>query len=206
MITRLLRGMGRWVNHTSLVAVVTQTDRPKSVRNCCLIEFFCGVVCVVTLHFWHFCLCRGFCHRTGSDLLLFVTITQKVSNTVIFHRRRVTKFRGQKSKSVICALFLSWNHRTVLESDDHVRCAISLDQPPHSSASHFFKTATTIPHLYSKMVYGGSWGHCWYTKMSAPERTSWHFWRREKGRDLTQSRDKNPYTHPQNNPKSNVTT
>ena len=60
------------VNHTSLVDVVTPTDRPKSVRNRCLIEHFCGVVCVVTLPFWHFCWCRGFCHRTGSDLLLFV--------------------------------------------------------------------------------------------------------------------------------------
>ena len=76
LITRLLRGVGRWarkpVNHTSWVAVVTPTDRPKSVRNCCLIELFCGVVCVATLPLWHFCWYRGFCHRTGSDLLLFV--------------------------------------------------------------------------------------------------------------------------------------
>ena len=53
LITRPLRGVGRWarkpVNHTSLVAVVTPTDRPKSVRNRCLIELFCGVVCVVSL-------------------------------------------------------------------------------------------------------------------------------------------------------------
>ena len=46
-------GVGRWarkpVNHTSWVAVVTPTDHPKSVRNCCLIELFCDVVCVVTL-------------------------------------------------------------------------------------------------------------------------------------------------------------
>ena len=28
------------VNHTSWVAVVTPTDRPTSVRNCCLIELF----------------------------------------------------------------------------------------------------------------------------------------------------------------------
>ena len=34
------------VNHTSWVAVVTPTDRPKSVRNRCVIELFCGVVCV----------------------------------------------------------------------------------------------------------------------------------------------------------------
>ena len=39
------------VNHTSWVAVATPIDRPKSVRNCCLIELFCGVVCVVTLPF-----------------------------------------------------------------------------------------------------------------------------------------------------------
>ena len=38
------------VNHTSWVAVVTPTDRSKLVRNHrCVIELFCGVVCVVTL-------------------------------------------------------------------------------------------------------------------------------------------------------------
>ena len=37
------------VNHTGWVAVVTPTDRPKSVCNRCVIELFCGVVCVVTL-------------------------------------------------------------------------------------------------------------------------------------------------------------
>ena len=44
LIKRLLRLVGRWarkpVNHTSWVAVVTPTDRPKSVRNRCLIELF----------------------------------------------------------------------------------------------------------------------------------------------------------------------
>ena len=62
------------VDHASWVAVVTPTDRPKSVRNRCLIELFCGVVCVVTLSFCHFCWCRGFCRKTGSYLLLFVFI------------------------------------------------------------------------------------------------------------------------------------
>ena len=44
LITRLLRLVGRWarkpVNHTSWVALVTPTDRPKSVLNRCLIELF----------------------------------------------------------------------------------------------------------------------------------------------------------------------
>ena len=39
------------VNHTSWVAIVTPTDRPKSVRNCSVIELFCGVVSVVILPF-----------------------------------------------------------------------------------------------------------------------------------------------------------
>ena len=55
LITRLLRLVGRWarkpVNDTSWVALITQTDRPKSVRNRCSIELFCGVVCVVTCPF-----------------------------------------------------------------------------------------------------------------------------------------------------------
>ena len=60
------------VNHTSWVAVVTPTDCPKSVRNRCVIELFCGVVYIFNLPFWHFCCCRGFCHRTESDLFLFL--------------------------------------------------------------------------------------------------------------------------------------
>ena len=37
------------VNNTSWVAIFTQTDRPKSVRNHSVIELFGGVVCVVIL-------------------------------------------------------------------------------------------------------------------------------------------------------------
>ena len=57
------------VNHTSWVAVVTPTDRPKSVRNRCLIELFVALF-VLSLPFWNFRGCRGCCHRTESDLLL----------------------------------------------------------------------------------------------------------------------------------------
>ena len=91
--------MGRWarkpVNHTSWVAVVTPTDRPKSVRNRCLIELFCGVVCVVTLPFWHFCWCRGFCHRTESDLFLFLSDHiqwQPPTDQTLYRTRPFTEF------------------------------------------------------------------------------------------------------------------
>ena len=39
------------INHTSWVAIVTPTDRFKSVGNRSVIELFCGVVCVVILPF-----------------------------------------------------------------------------------------------------------------------------------------------------------
>ena len=39
------------VNHNSWVAVITPTDRPKSVRSRFVIELFCGVVYVATLPF-----------------------------------------------------------------------------------------------------------------------------------------------------------
>ena len=59
-------------NHTSGVTAVTPTDRPKTVRNRCVIEVFDGVFNVVTLLFGLSCGCRGFCYRTESDLFLFL--------------------------------------------------------------------------------------------------------------------------------------
>ena len=55
------------------MAIVTLADRPKSVRNRCVI--FGGVLCVVTLLLGFFCRCKGFCHRAESDLFLFSSYT-----------------------------------------------------------------------------------------------------------------------------------
>ena len=54
------------------MTAVTPTDRPKSVHNRCVIKVFGDVLYVVTLFFGFFCGCRGFCHRTESDLFLFL--------------------------------------------------------------------------------------------------------------------------------------
>ena len=54
--------------HTSWTTVVTPTDRPKSVRNLCVIKDF-GVVLVLSLDF-HFLIVWSLCHRTVSDLFL----------------------------------------------------------------------------------------------------------------------------------------
>ena len=56
LITRLLRLVGSWdlvnrFNNANLVAVVTPTDRSKSVRNRCVIVF-----CVVKFFFQVFCM------------------------------------------------------------------------------------------------------------------------------------------------------
>ena len=58
-------------NHTSRVTV-TLADRSKSIRNRCVIKVFGGDFYVVVLLFGFFCWCRGFCHRTESDLFLFL--------------------------------------------------------------------------------------------------------------------------------------
>ena len=60
---------------STLLAFLMRNHCPQSVCNRCVIELFCGVVCVVTLPFWHFCWCRGFCHRTESDLFLFLSFS-----------------------------------------------------------------------------------------------------------------------------------
>ena len=92
------------VNHTSWVAVVTLTDRPKSVRNRCVIELFCDVVCVAALPFWHFCWWGGFCHRTESDLFLFsLNLKKRIEET--------------KVKFKISAQFVNAYKRTVQKMD-----------------------------------------------------------------------------------------
>ena len=62
-----------WFNHTSGVAVFTPTDRPKSLRNRCVIEVLNGVF-VLSCCFLDFCWCRGFCQRTESDTFFFLPI------------------------------------------------------------------------------------------------------------------------------------
>ena len=52
------------------MAVVTQTDRLKSVHTRCVIEVFCAVFEVVNC-FLMFCWYKGMCHRTESDIFLF---------------------------------------------------------------------------------------------------------------------------------------
>ena len=57
------------------MAVFTPTDRPKSVHNRCVIKDF-GGVCVLSRCFLGlFYECRGFSHRTESDLFLFAFST-----------------------------------------------------------------------------------------------------------------------------------
>ena len=58
------------------MTVVTQTDLPKSVRNRYEIEVFRGVF-VLSINFRIFSLYKGFCHRTESDLLLFLFLEER---------------------------------------------------------------------------------------------------------------------------------
>ena len=78
-ITRLLEGwvLVNRINHTSGVIVATPPNRPKSVRNRCIIEvfgdvFFLGGGGGCHVAFLEFSVVVGFfCHRTESDLFLF---------------------------------------------------------------------------------------------------------------------------------------
>ena len=79
-------------NPNNGVTAVTPTDRPKSVRNRCVIEVFDGFFCVVSLLFGIFCWCRGFCHRTESDLFLFhLTKDMRKFTSVILYMKRKRK-------------------------------------------------------------------------------------------------------------------
>ena len=83
-----------WI-FTSGVTAVTPTDRPKSVRNRCVIKVFGGFFYIVTLFFGFFCWCRCFFHRTESDLFLFLFHfnTLQISSKLLTHGYRYHKLR-----------------------------------------------------------------------------------------------------------------
>ena len=81
-----------WCTHGwTWVTAVTPTDRPKSVRNRCVIEVFGGVFYVVTLLFGFFYECRGVCHRTESDLFLFL-LQSRLVTTHAYHHQNILPF------------------------------------------------------------------------------------------------------------------
>ena len=62
------------VNHTNWMTVVTPSDRPKSVRNRCVIEIFGDVFVLSCCAFDISVGYKGFCHRTKLNLFLFLLL------------------------------------------------------------------------------------------------------------------------------------
>ena len=79
------------------MTVVTPTDCPKSVRNCCEIEVFGGVFMLsidFRIFFWY----RGFSHKTKSDLILFLVKINKYKWGKIQFRMDYAELQGTESK------------------------------------------------------------------------------------------------------------
>ena len=80
------------------MTVVTQTDRPKSVHNRCVIEVFGGIF-VLSIGYRIFCWYRGFCHMIESDLLLFLFVYTK---TIAYRiNKRAGNFMMLESANVL---------------------------------------------------------------------------------------------------------
>ena len=91
---------------TSWMTVVTPIDRPKSACNRCVIEVLGGVF-VLSIVFQIFCWYMGFCHRTESDLLLYLfqvhkhkrkrkDLTQSYDQSLYIHRKLQNATRQHK--------------------------------------------------------------------------------------------------------------
>ena len=169
--------MGRWarkpVNHTSWVAVVTPTDRPKSVRNRCVIELFCDVVNVyVILPFWQFCWCRGFCHRTESDLFLFlfVSVTCRKNNLeVVVDRFLELEWNYQKLKLRTLLLPFIWTmpFSFLVCHSNQVKFPL-LSQPwPPERFEHFFSIFTLSAHAVHATCMHIAGKHTYYIWQSS---------------------------------------
>ena len=107
------------------MAVVTQADRLKSVRNRCVIDF---LVAFLSCHdaFGFFCRCRGFFFvRTESDLFLFLYV---ISHVCLFHSYSALQFQvavrvAERSKK----LGLHSNGMEICWFKSHLRHILSFD-------------------------------------------------------------------------------
>ena len=75
-------------NQTSWVAIVSPTDRPKLVRNRCVIEVFCGVFMLSCCFFGFFCECRGVFVIRLSQIYLFLFLLglNQISSLFSYHK------------------------------------------------------------------------------------------------------------------------
>ena len=152
------------------MTAVTPTDRPKSVCNRCVIEVFWWRFYVVTMLFGFFCGCMGVCHRTESDLFLFVSVFDFFYFTFRFSskgtcrlERSLRSIMTTSSLNILVSCFLDGLH----VNSGGCRCNFS-----------WRSTA-----LYSTEQHHVVFWSCDVRPIIG------------KGRDLTQSYDKSPYNH-----------
>ena len=112
------------------MTALTPTYRPMSVRNRCVIEVFGGVFYVVMLLFGFFCGCRGFCHRTESDLFpflswikqnfirLYVQVIEILLSYIFRHLQRASEAHLQRQfESTVHPTICSFPHSSFQEFD-----------------------------------------------------------------------------------------
>ena len=97
-----------------MLTAVSPTDRPKLVRNRCVSKFLVAFLYVVTMLFGFFCGCRGFCHRTESDLFPFLLFIEcQIKCIVIKILRVVFALPSQPNSALQNYLILRLGYRSV---------------------------------------------------------------------------------------------
>ena len=111
LIARRLREIGTsegWalkplsqINHTGWMTAVAPADRPKSVRNSCVVEYICSVF--VSFHL-AYSVNLGACHTAASDLFPFLLIKP---------------MQLARQETLIGRIALGDSHRNVDRPQDH---------------------------------------------------------------------------------------
>ena len=113
-------GSNNRFNHTIWMAVDTPTDRPKSFFNHCVIELF-----VLSLCFLDFFVgvVLSFCHRTESDLFLFLpgafsymfVILGSYINVHVNNNYNI-RFQVNRKQEVIFSIYQNYSYKNIEEN------------------------------------------------------------------------------------------
>ena len=100
--------------------------------------------CILTklvAHFWIFCGCRGFCHRTESDLFLVLTWLPLMRKLCLLHERsrsQLTFFALDRNALLCIAPVIHVYYTSINIWSTEVRFWLSIEKPFHKKQQIFF--------------------------------------------------------------------
>ena len=138
----------------------------SSVRNCCVMEVF-GCVFMLSIGFLNCCWYKGFRHRTGSDLLLFLYMQciDRYTHTLLTYLPHTYNEKQNKEMYMYPSMYCSLVKFTINGLFQRIRRCFGSDFGISSCDMNMFCQLSTIWNIQNG--FGRNCYNCWYVDITA---------------------------------------